>query len=68
MASRGFSVTDKIWSFTTRVSGSLDVPRKALSRNGDQPLVLKKGYTFLICHLDVIDIIVFQQHEGATLK
>jgi len=88
MTSRGFIVTDKIWSFTTRVKRLIGCPQEALlcakaKRQRQMFSVAKakrqlqstqlerrstprfeKGLYFLICHLDFIDIIVFQQHDS----
>ena len=60
MTPRGFSVTDETLERVKRLIGrpqeSTQSERKSTSR-------FEKGLYFLICHLDFIDLIVFQQHE-----
>ena len=69
MTPRGFSVTDETLQFTMRVKRLIGRPQEALlcakaKRQLERRSTprFEKGLNFLICHIDFIDIVVFQQH------
>jgi len=76
---RGFSVTDETLERATRVKRLIGRPQEALlcakakrQRQSTQSerrstSRFEKGLYFLICHLDFIDIIVFQQHAKTNV-
>jgi len=63
---RGFSVTDETLERATRVKRLIGRPQESTQSERRSTPRFEKGLYFLICHLDVIDIIVFQQHEGSS--
>ena len=70
MTPRGFSVTDETLERATRVKRLIGRPQESAQSERRSTPRFEKGLYFLICHLDFIDIIVFQQHERSmcTLK
>ncbi|MNH07895.1 hypothetical protein D3C79_672970 [compost metagenome] len=65
MTPRGFSVTDETLERATRVKRLIGRPQESTQSERRSTPRFEKGLYFLICHLDFIDIIVFQQHETA---
>jgi len=67
---RGFSVTDETLERAARVKRLIGRPQESTQSERRSTPRFEKGLYFLICHLDFIDIIVFQQHERSmcTLK
>ncbi|AVK84338.1 hypothetical protein C3943_12555 [Lysinibacillus sp. B2A1] len=58
----GFSVTDETLERAMRVKRLIGRPQESTQSERRSTPRFEKGLYFLICHLDFIDIIVFQQH------
>jgi len=59
---RGFSVTDETLERAMRVKRLIGRPQESTQSERKSTSRFDKGLYFFICHLDFIDIIVFQQH------
>ena len=67
MTPRGFSVTDETLERATRVKRLIGRPQESTQSERRSTSRFEKGLYFLICHLDFIDIIVFQQHAKTNV-
>ena len=63
MTPRGFSVTDETLERATRVKRLIGRPQESTQSERRSTSRFEKSLYFLICHLDFIDIIVFQHYE-----